>query len=250
MVALAGALVLPATAAADTVKIGSALTNGPPQSALCTGCVGVQTSQVGGSGPLSLTAPVNGTVTSWAVRTNDTGALHTLRILRPTGIGYLGAGRSVAPAAVPNNTDTTYTYTASLPIKVGDAIGIELNAGHDLPQFTSNQATDVTAYLFPVFPDGTTSGAFTGIPGHELLLQATIKFCKVPDLSGQKTAAAQQLLAAGDCAAGPIAKKKLKRTKKNKKRKKGKVLSQALAPGTATSPTDAIGFTIGKLKKK
>jgi hypothetical protein len=247
LVALAGLLVLPAAAAADTVKIGSALAK--PAFAELGATVGVQQAQSGGPGALSLTSPTDGTIVAWAVRSVEPGAVYKLRVLRPAGaLGYLGAGTNTAPTPIPNNTDTIYNYPASLPIKAGDAIGV--SSGSELPSSSDNVPADVIGYSNTLFADGATSGPVNTTPGHELLLQATVKFCKVPDLSGQKAAAAQQLLAAGDCAAGPIAKKKLKRTKKNKKRKKGKILSQTLTAGTTTAPGTAVGLTVGKLKKK
>ena len=72
---------LPATASADTVQIGSTL-NFPAVPALCTGCVAVQNGASAGLSTHPFKSPANGVVTSWSVRSGDTGAIYNLRILR------------------------------------------------------------------------------------------------------------------------------------------------------------------------
>lgn len=253
LIALAGLLVLPATAGASTVKVGSALT-ATPVPGVSTNAFAVQQAQEGGALPFPLTSPSDGVVTSWSVRAAETNAVYTFRVLRPTGApnGYTGVGSSLAPATT-TATDTVYTFATSLPIKKGDSIGVNVGPGGvgQLPQSQPPSLANVMAYG-PLFADGSSNNtaATFALPMHELLVQATIKFCTVPDLKSAKTAAAQQLLAAADCTAGPVTKKNLKRTKKNKRKKKGKVLNQTLAPGTTVAPDVAVGFTVGKLKKK
>src|SRR5438874_109561 len=96
-IALAGSSLAPAVAGAATATIGSTLGHAAaPNGELCTNCVGVQRSQAGGNSPLPLTSPANGTVTSWSVRSSDLGAVYNLRILTPSGTGYVGNGTSPA----------------------------------------------------------------------------------------------------------------------------------------------------------
>src|SRR3954452_1578174 len=99
LLAIAGLAASAAPASADTLQIGSSLGHAAaaPNGELCTNCVGIQRSQAGGRSTLPLTSPANGTVTTWAVRTSDVGAVYNLRILRPLGSSvYTGAGTSPA----------------------------------------------------------------------------------------------------------------------------------------------------------
>lgn len=252
--ALAGACLSPAAATAETAKIGSDLSHPMDlPGALCTNCTTLQQAQVGGNSPLPLTSPANGVVTSWAVRTGDPGARYTLRILRPSGTNiYLGAGISQAPAAVPGGTtDSTISYpAASLPIKQGDSIGVFTGGGATgvAQRVTSGVNANLIANNFTGGPPEGSTATFIPDVQHELLLQATIEFCKVPDLTGQTLATAQDALTRADCGAANVTKKRLKRTKKNKK-KKGKILSQT-PPGTTSAPGTTVDLTVGALKKK
>src|SRR5690349_8401345 len=180
--ALTGAALLPAGSSADTIRIGSALQN-PETGALCTNCIGVQLSQAGGILPLPLSSPVNGTVESWSVRTSEPGAIYNLRVLRPNGAIYKGVGTSPAVTAPAGTVDSILTNPVSLAIQRGDAIGVLASGlANGLPQFTTNNNGDITGYSTGNFPDGASSGQITGIPGHELLIQATIRFCNVPNV--------------------------------------------------------------------
>jgi PASTA domain len=256
VIAVTAALLLPAGAAADTVTMGSQLQN-DYSGGLSTGnTLTIQQSFQAGVSPNAVVSPANGVVTAWAVKTGNPGTRYTLRILRPSGAAntYLGVGSSVAPTVVPATvapTGTILNYPAALAINQGDSIGLQQDAAlNGVAQFQSNGLTgNVIANNFLGAPADGSSAALIPDQQHELLLQATVKFCKVPDLKGVKTAAAQQLLTAADCAGGPTANKKFKRSKKNKK-KKGKILNQTLAAGTTTAPGTPVGFTVAKLKKK
>jgi hypothetical protein len=245
-VAIAGTATLPAAAGADTARVGSALLN-PPTASICGGpnCIGVQRTQAGGNAPLPLTSPANGVVTQWSVRTDVPGALFSLRILRPVGgTSYQSVGSAPAPSAVPGGTtDAIITYPGqSLPIRQGDAIGVDAGAAAEgLPQFTSTNATDVIGFA-PTFADGNIA-AFTDVPLHELLLQATVAFCNVPSVKGRKIGAAKQALTAADCT--PKVKKKEARKKKNR----AKVLKQKKQPGTTAAPGTVVTILVGKKPK-
>jgi hypothetical protein len=238
--AFAAAVVVAAPASADTVQIGSALQH-PDTGALCTNCVGVQRSQVGGNAPLSLSSPANGTVTAWSVRTSEPGAIYNLRILRPNGAAYTGQGTSPAVSVPAGTTDSILNNPVSLPIQQGDAIGVLVGgAANGLPQFTTNNSADVTGYSVGNFPDGGPSGTITDISGHELLIQATVKFCNVPNVHRLKKVAAKQSLAAADC--GVRVKKKVT----NKRKFVGKVLKQKVAAGTTAAPGKEVPIVIGQ----
>jgi hypothetical protein len=125
---------------------------------------------------------------------------------------------------------------------------------------------DVLEYAAPSFPDGTT-GTFTNIGGlHELLLQATIKFCNVPNVVGQAEAAATAAIASHDCASTvtkqtlrlKAIKKSFSKAKKRKirssnaviKGQNGQVLSQSIPAGTTSaSPGTPVGLNVGQVVK-
>jgi hypothetical protein len=232
-------------ASADTVQIGSTLGHAAaaPNGELCTNCVGVYRTQAGGNSPLPLTSPANGTVTSWSVRTGDVGAIYNLRVLRPGAragaTAYTGAGTSPTVTVPTGTTDTVLANTVSLPIKQGDAIGVAVSPGHGLPSWPDNVTADVVGYT-PPFADGASSGNTTDIPGHELLIQATVQFCNVPSLKKLKTKPAKQVLRAHDC----LPKVKKSHVKKNKFR--GKVVKQKTAPGTTAAPGTVVPIVIGQ----
>jgi hypothetical protein len=251
-----GALGLGASgASAATQTIGSALTL-PYQGGVCNNnCLSVQLQQAGGTLPHPITSPVNGVITEWKVRTGDPDALYTLRVLTPAvNNAYISTGSVAAPAPVPAGTaDSVLTYPGNnLAIKFGQAIGVlQTNgggAGADvgLPQNTTNGiTTNVISNNFNgTFLDGL-GATFLPDAQHELLLQATVKYCKVPNVTGQKTAAAQQAITAAECAA-KVTKKKTK-----KKKNRGKVLSQKPAADESVPPGGEVEIVIGtKAKKK
>jgi hypothetical protein len=243
--ALALLAIAPAARAA-TATIGSGL-NLPmsiPGQVCTNNCLAVQQAQVGGQLPLPLLSPVNGVLTSWKVRTGDPDALYTLRLLTPgAGSSYIATKSVQAPAPVPPGTvDSIITYTApSVPINQGQAIGV-LQTGNPegLPQNTTNGVNaNVMAFnLNGNFNDGL-GATFMPDVQHELLLQATIQFCKVPAITGLKKGPAKQALAAADC--GSKVKKKPARKRKNR----GKVLKQKKAAGTTAAPGTVVPILVG-----
>jgi hypothetical protein len=77
--------------------------------------------------PAGIASPVNGTVVRWGIRVGDSTRLTNLRIIRPMGGGFFtGAGTSAS--VVPPINATTF-YTARLPIRIGDYIGIDCCSG-------------------------------------------------------------------------------------------------------------------------
>jgi PASTA domain-containing protein len=236
------ALAAAGTASANKSTIGSALDQ-PFDSNSCTlGCVAVQQSQASGS-PNPLTSPVNGIVTQWAVRSGDAGAIYSLRILRPAGANtYSGAGTATAPTSDPGSLNAILVYPTSLPISKGDAIGVteagDADAGipqHDTPGVTAN----VMATSSPQPADGATA-LFTPTAEHELLLQATVSFCFVPNVHKLKKVNAKKLLTAADCGV------KVKKKKTKKKKFRGKVLKQKKPPGTTADPGTVVPIVIGQ----
>jgi hypothetical protein len=235
----ASAAVLPTAASANTSQIGSSL-KFPNLPSHCTNCVGVQTNATAALSSLTQKSPANGTVTSWSVRSGDVGALYTLRILRQGGpTSYASVGQSPATGPISSATDAVHTYTASLPISFGDNIGVEVVGGTGLPDHFTGDSGDVIGFAAPSFPDGT-SATFTDVTQHELLVQATVKYCLVPNVHKQKKVNAKQALAAADCGV------KVKKKVTHKKKFRGKVLKQKKAAGSTFPPGTVVPIVIGQ----
>ncbi len=275
LAAASAALAIPASASAqlETAKIGSTLAT-PSAAGVCNNnCLSFQLARP--SSVFPITSPANGVITEWGVRSNDPDALYHLRVLSPVGGAYLATGSVTAPAPVPPGTvDTTFAYPApNLPIKKGDSIALLQtgNADVGLPQvFTT--AVDVIANNFqarpavgeaiPLGPDVNTQ--LLGDANHELLLQATISFCRVPTLTGLTIAAAAQALTNAGCGPATVTKtqftlKPLKGSKKKRKKikqenavtqaKNEQVLAQETAPSETVAPGGTVKVTVGEVVK-
>lgn len=148
-------------------------------------------------------------------------------------------------------TDAIRNYTASVPIQQGDAIGLQNVSGTGVPLHTGAPLglADTIAYSSASAADGS-SALFSDTNGgtKEVLVRATISFCRVPNVAGLKRADAESALATAGCAA-KATNKKLKRTKKNRKRR-GNVLQQLTAAGETVAPGTAIELRIAALRKK
>jgi hypothetical protein len=123
-----GVVLLTPTIAQATVTIGSNLgraPGGPPASEGCSppctffqGTLAADRTASGG-----LVSPVNGTVTLWRIGAAGQSTPTALRVIRPLSGGlYTGAGTS---ATVTPALNSTSTFPTSLPISIGDAIGID-----------------------------------------------------------------------------------------------------------------------------
>ncbi len=121
--------------------------------------------------PGGLTSPANGTVTSWRLGANTAPNVR-LRILRPAGaLTFTGVGTS-APAgfAGPGISGPIGT---SLPIQLGDAIGLE-NPDENLILKTTPGAT-IGFWNMPVLADGSTRTTDGTPNGVQVMVQATIE---------------------------------------------------------------------------
>jgi hypothetical protein len=261
-----GVVLFGSPASAETVVMGSTLTGNYDGGISGAPLLSVQLAYEPATSPNPVISPANGLVTGWKVKSADDGAIYTLKVLRPNGPVSLATATNSnftaitsmqAPSAVPagtalaSPTGAVFSYPASLPIGKGDYVGIRLGgAATGLPQaFTNGQHGNLIANNFSGQPADGSSADLLADEQHDLLLQATIEFCRVPDVTGLKVAAAQQALTAADCAAGKVTQKKLKRSKKTKK-KKGKVLTQSQAPGTTGVPGTAVDLKVAGLRKK
>jgi hypothetical protein len=122
-------------------------------------------------------SPVDGTVVLWRIRgTHSSGSQNilTLRVLRPSGTEFVGAGSS-APQTLPNggSDDVLREFTASVPIHIGDQIGLGASANAVVPCTSTATAT---VARFNDFADGSPSGApFNTVSGFELQLNAEVE---------------------------------------------------------------------------
>jgi hypothetical protein len=96
-------------------------------------------------------SPVNGTITQWRVNAGDTGA-YDLHVLRPVGGDqFMEAGSS------PGNVTTSgvNTFSASLPIQIGDILGVDVPPESSVVGSFGFPGSSQTAFS-PAFTSGET----------------------------------------------------------------------------------------------
>ena len=98
----------------------------------------------------SLTAPGPGTITSWSVRSGDSGAEYELRILRPAAGGELTAvSTSALLTRSPTAKTKCGTFPVSLPVKTGDLIALYVVKGLGAPYHENAVRTNSTTSVTP-----------------------------------------------------------------------------------------------------
>ena len=188
---VAASTVLPATAGAAMVTVGSPLSAFNSQ----YGATGTNTTAANlllAETGAQVSSPVSGTITQWHVTTITSGQF-ALRVLRPAGsAGYTGAGRAVQGVANPG----FHTFTTNLPIQSGDLIGVDISDGAAVAAENANGSS----YLrwAPALLDGSTRPSDSDFGG-EVLLSADVQY---PDPASPAT---------------PAVKKKCKKKKKHKR---------------------------------
>ena len=252
---LSGVLASPVLA--ETVVMGSTLANDFEGGISTAPTVSVQLGYDPVTSPNPVVSPANGVITGWKVKSADDGAIYTLKVLRPNGAvslvtatnsNFTAIASVQAPSTVPvgtggaTPTGAVFDYPASLPISQGDYIGLLTGgADDDLPQKTTNGVTaNLIANNFSGLPADGAAADLLADEQHDLLLQATVKFCKVPNLQGKKLKAAKKALAAADCAA------KVSKKKGAKKKQRGKVIKQKKKAGFTAPPGTQIPIVVGK----
>jgi hypothetical protein len=124
-----------------------------------------------GANPVS---PVNGTIVQWRMSGVYSGGPFTLRVLRPTSMGaYTPAGSSVPITPVGNGLQT---FTTSLPIQVGDLIGIDITTGTHLSVAAVTGSHPVN--WNPALADGETSPPdyINNYPNSEVGFNADVEY--------------------------------------------------------------------------
>jgi hypothetical protein len=274
---------LASSSLADTAVMGSKLTSNYDGGIISAPTVSVQLAFDPVTSTNPVVSPANGVITGWKVKSADDGAIYTLKVLRPNGAvslvsmtnsNFSGVASVQAPSAVPAGTALAtptgkiFTYPASLPVSKGDYVGLLIGGAVDgMPQtVTSGLNLNLIGNNFSAQPTNGKAANLLADKQHDLLLQATIKFCNVPNVVGQTQAAAAAAIAAADCTSTATTQqlplKAIKKTfsKKKKRRIKaantalqaqnGLVLSQGTAPGTtAAPPGPAVALSVGEVVK-
>lgn len=119
----------------------------------------------------NLTSPVDGAIVRWRLQ-NAEGGPFLLRVLRPNGTGgYMAVGTS--NPAIPTGTGLQ-TFTANLPIKAGDLIGIDPTNVTDKIG-VAEVAGASYGFIFPPPFDGATVAPSGTVAGKELALSAEVQ---------------------------------------------------------------------------
>jgi hypothetical protein len=154
------------------VTIGSNLANPANDNTPCnaTACTVTNLSLPSDVAANGLTSPVNGTVTSWKFVAEFGSHPVSLRVLRPgTGVAMTGIATS---SSVMSTVGLNGPLTTSLPIKIGDHVG--LDAGGVGEGLLSTGASGTVLYwTLPQLANGSTRDG-TVYTNHEVLVQATV----------------------------------------------------------------------------
>jgi hypothetical protein len=154
---------LPATAGAN-VTVGNPLTL-PTDSGVGAGNAPAKVfvTTMFGDPTARPSSPVNGTVVSWNLRGSvGVGGPHvfTLRVLQPAGTGFVGAGSSSSQTIPTVTGDVLRSFSASIPIRIGDQIGIGATPGSVVP--CAGSGGPATFKTYDTFADGSPSGSPIG----------------------------------------------------------------------------------------
>jgi hypothetical protein len=203
---LAGCLALigPSAAPANTVTIGSPLTAALPPSPFNLQVTAVNTA-LPEPGAL-VAAPANGTIVSWKVIGASGGPLK-LRVVHPVAGGlFTGAGKA---SSGPITGTGVLTFSANLPIKQGDLIGVDPTNNSDTVGAADGLAGSFGLLFFPPLADGAPGVApVLSAPGEIGLNAQVLLNCVVPKLKGKKVGAAKRALTAAGCDPPRVKRKK------------------------------------------
>jgi PASTA domain len=224
-VAVALSLCGASAAKAGTVTLGSPLTNALPSTPIVFSATVRQTALPGAT----LVAPFNGQITSWKV-INASGGW-TLQVLHPSGGAFVSTGSTHSGALGTG----IVTFTARLPIKAGDSIGLASDS--DSSTLGTTDATPGAAFdaYIPPLTDNTAPRTSSTSDTRELGFNATIvSNCIVPRVKGKTVKKATKKLRAAGCSKGRV-----------KKRGGKRVTKQKPPAGTELPPGTPVKLTLG-----
>jgi hypothetical protein len=140
------------------------------------GCTFIQWSRA--AADASYTSPVNGTIVAWRIASGSAGNKVKLRVLRPAGGGKYSAVASSPTATTSGSPTAPDQFTVSIPVKVGDVIGLD-NANSALI-FKTGVPDAFPEIWTPPLPDGGSPSAPTPpvggtANGYQLQVQAYVQ---------------------------------------------------------------------------
>lgn len=157
------------SALASTVTVGSVLPPGSSPTAF--GQVQTLFNTTLPEKGANLVAPVNGAIVRWRVQDAEGGPFR-LRVLRPTGSGaYTAVGTS--NPATPSGPGLQ-TFSANLPIRAGDLIGIDPSNADDKIGIAEVPGAGY-GFIFPPPFDTATVGPSGSVSGKEIQLSAEVQ---------------------------------------------------------------------------
>jgi PASTA domain len=201
------------------------LTNALPSSPIAISATVQQTALPGAT----LVAPFNGQIRSWKV-INASGGW-TLQVLHPSGGGFASTGSAHGEAL----GQGIVTFSAGLPIKAGDSIGLASDsASSTLGTSDATPGAAFDAYIPPLTDNSAPRSSSTS-GTRELGFNATVvSNCIVPKVKGRTVKKAAKMLRAAGCTKGKVKKKGGKRVTKQKP-----------PPGTEVPPGTPVKLTLG-----
>jgi hypothetical protein len=181
------ALVLAPSARADTAIVGSTdLGSNAP--VIDNFGQDIPVFQGDSAGGYVLSAPANGTITSWSFRSGgiDPGRKFVLRVVRPAG-GDWSAVTTSGPAAISSAAGTDAVqgpFTTSLPVQAGDRIALQaVDSQGEVPIETGVSGSDGVRYFGAPLADGSSAALPPGSEmdnGQIVPIQATVQSGDAP----------------------------------------------------------------------
>jgi hypothetical protein len=161
-----------------TITLGSPLTAAFGQQTYAAAGTDVQTALPGAT----VVSPSDGTVVSWQVIGASGGPFH-LQVVHPLGGGLFTSSGSATSGAITG--PGVLTFSANLPIKAGDQVGLEANSGDKIGYVATAGAT-FEGWAPPLL-DGGSGQAPGGTGPGELGFNATVSEAAGP--TGDRAAA-------------------------------------------------------------
>ncbi|MBS1845591.1 MAG: IPT/TIG domain-containing protein [Actinobacteria bacterium] len=146
---LAFALVC-AAADAETVVVGSPLLGEFPNSLTVSGLLSSTANTALGGVGAHVASPVSGTIVRWRTKGTFSGGGFRIRVLRPVGANYIGAGGGSFATPVGSSLQV---FPTNVPIQAGDLIGLDaegLNATYSVGNVVGSNYRAFS----PTFPEG------------------------------------------------------------------------------------------------
>jgi hypothetical protein len=119
----------------------------------------------------TLTSPFDGKIVSWQIKGASGGPFY-LQVVHPLGGGLYTSTGSVASQVI-SGPSGVLTFSANLPIKAGDTIGLKNTSGSDMLGYASTPGAAYNEWS-PGLADGGAGQAPSYVGTYELALNATV----------------------------------------------------------------------------